>query len=109
MPTYDFICPRCEKVCERYVAMLDRNKQYCRICHAKLDIQITVPRLTVWKPDWYYVSTKEKVWCDSKRQLFDECKKRNKYAVCHGQENKELPKEEVAERNGKRKILVSGA
>ena len=97
MPTYQYNCPRCSEGEDRFVPMLDRNKQYCRRCHTKLDFEITAPRVSVWKPDFYWLGSKEKVWCDSKDTLFKECRKRNKYARCHGQENKQLGQEEVAE------------
>ena len=87
MPTYDMACEKCKRVHEISCPILERNNQDCPDCKGKLERIFTPPAVSVWKPDWWYVSPKEKLWIESKRQLFDECKKRNKYSVGYGQDN----------------------
>ncbi len=66
--------------------MVERHAQRCE-CGGFLDTQICAPRVHTWNSDWYYMNSKEKVFIESKRQLFAECKKRGKYSVGYDQEN----------------------
>lgn len=86
MPTYDVECS-CGNLEEVRCAISERNEQRCPKCGAKMRTVIRAPSgVQAWKPDWWWLSSKEKVHISSKRQLFEECRKRDKVAVCHDQE-----------------------
>ena len=83
MPMYDVECPRCGRVVEVFCPMAERNQQRC--CNGTMRVLIRPPAAHVWKPDWYWMGSKERVFVRSKRQLFEECRQRDKVAVCHDQ------------------------
>ncbi len=89
MPTYDFECTKCKHLLERFVLMAERTKQKCPLCEAAMISLLSggSGSAVIWKPDWYWVNSDEKVFVRSKAQLFEECRKRGKYSVGYGQEN----------------------
>ena len=87
MPTYRLRCRKCNQECEVFCSIAERNSQTCAVCGNRLERVFAAPGISVWKDDWYWVDAKTRVWVSSKRQLFDECKKRNKFSIGYGQES----------------------
>lgn len=84
MPNYSLECPECRKAVERYCPISERNKQRCDACNARLKRVFGPTRFSVWKEDWYWFDTKTKKRISSKRQLLDECERREKVSIGYG-------------------------
>ncbi len=76
MPLYDYICPKCELQSEHINKIAERQNQPCDNCGANMNIQLTVGQYIPFKEGWYEHIDKKPIYCSSKRQLRDECRKR---------------------------------
>ncbi len=89
MPTYDMECPKCKWAGEVVCFIDERNRQPCPSCGSMAKIVFSVPFVQTWKPSWFGLNgPSDSVYITSKKQLFEECRKRGKFAEGYGQECK---------------------
>lgn len=82
MPTYDFECTKCGKRWEQVLPMAQRNNsKRCECGGGGKRIYSLGSRVEVFKPMWYDDLAETPIYIDSKRQLREECKRRNLIAA----------------------------
>jgi len=80
MPAYDFSCPACGHIEERFVSYNDRDNQTCLKCSDTLKIAwVKSQAPVIFREDNYQIEagSREGVHCASKRQLLDQIKYAN--------------------------------
>ena len=53
MPTYEYLCPKCDKEIERIVKIAESNKQKCDDCKTKLVLLMSAPNRPIFKSRRY--------------------------------------------------------
>lgn len=72
-----------------FCAIAERDAQRCPMCRGALKRHMSVPQPVMFKGEWYHFhGPEDAAFVTSKRQLFEECRKRGKYAEGHDQERK---------------------
>lgn len=78
MPNYDYRCPECGIEFEAFAHIDARHDVRCPQCGKRADMQITgVQKHMPFKEGFFPHLDKTPVYASSKRQLKDECKKRD--------------------------------
>ena len=80
MPAYDFSCPACGHIEERFVSYNDRDNQTCLKCSDTLNIAwVKSQAPVIFREDNYQIEAGSRagVHCASKRQLLDQIKYAN--------------------------------
>lgn len=75
MPIYEFYCPTCDKSNERLLK-IEHEEQHCLVCGGLVRKIISVPNPHFFREGYYPHLDIKPVYCSSKRQLKEECKKR---------------------------------
>lgn len=79
MPTYKVRCRKCNKVFEAVARIAERNKIKCE-CGGDITIVISLPFVSIFKPDWYEHIAENPIYITSKKQLRQECESRGMIA-----------------------------
>ena len=80
MPAYDYQCPACDTIVERFVSYNERNDQTCLECSDTLNLAwVKSQAPVIFREDNYQIEagSREGVHCTSKRQLLDQIKYAN--------------------------------
>jgi putative FmdB family regulatory protein len=80
MPAYDYQCPACNTIEERFVSYSERNDQTCLECSDTLNLAwVKSQAPVIFREDNYQIEagSREGVHCASKRQLLDQIKYAN--------------------------------
>ena len=80
MPAYDYQCPACDTIVERFVSYNERNDQTCLECSDTLNLAwVKSQAPVIFREDNYQIEagSREGVRCSSKRQLLDQIKYAN--------------------------------
>ena len=80
MPAYDYHCPACKKIEERFVSYKERNDQTCLECSDTLNLAwVKSQAPVIFREDKYQIGVDSRAGTpiSSKRQLLDEIKYAN--------------------------------
>ena len=80
MPAYDYHCPACKKIEERFVSYNERNEQTCLECSDTLNLAwVKSQAPVIFREDNYQIGVDSRAGTpiSSKRQLLDEIKYAN--------------------------------
>lgn len=82
MPTYDFRCDTCGLDLERFCKIAERKEQTCAACEGPLKQTFNGGHfVSAFKNGYFEHIDLEPIYCGSKIQLRDECRKRGLTSV----------------------------
>ena len=81
MPTYDYLCTRCEKEFEGWAKIAERRDTKCT-CGGSVEIMFKPARRAVvtFTPGWWNDIADKPVYCETPQELRDACDKNDAYS-----------------------------